>query len=76
MEGLQDEGPSPEVHLGHPGAPAAVSPSLASLTAAEGEVRDSAEYDDIYRDGERHHLPSPVLQCLLEGRKNLLQPRG
>ena len=47
-------------------------PLLARLTAAEGEVRNSAEYDDIYRDGERHHLPSPVL---LEGRKNLLQPQ-
>ena len=50
-------------------------PLLARLTAAEGEVRNSAEYDDIYRDVERQRRLSPVLQRLLELREDLLQPQ-
>ena len=50
-------------------------PLLARLTAAEGEVRNSAEYDDIYRDVERQRRLSPVLQRLLEVREDLLQPQ-
>ena len=50
-------------------------PLLARLTAAEGEVRNSAEYEDIYRDVERQRRLSPVLQRLLEVREDLLQPQ-
>ena len=47
---------------------------LVRLTAAEGEVRNISNYDDIYGDVEGQLRLAPVLRRLLEIREDLLQP--